>query len=132
MSDIDEANLLTALQDEIERLHIEKADLMEGRIKELERQLLERDARVKELVEGLEIADIVMCGVAVPHAGERKLLRDGVENTRKVLSTKIPSVALQRALLEARIDERSKHYYSDSLQCTRLEELRAELAALGE
>ena len=111
-------------ENKVERLEQENA--------ELKHQVLERDAMIKELVEGLEIADIVMCGVGVPHAGERKLLRDGVENTRKVLSTKIPSKALQRALLEARIDESSKHYYSDSLQCTRLEELRAELAALGE
>ena len=36
--------------------------------------------------EALEISNIGMCGVGVPHAGERRLLQDCVDNTRKAIA----------------------------------------------
>jgi hypothetical protein len=53
---------------------------------EYERLLCEAAERERGLVEALECAKIAMCAVAVPHAGERKVLQEGVDIVRAALS----------------------------------------------
>ena len=62
-------------------------DELVNEVADLRSQLTEKEKEIGKLREALTSAEIVMCGVGVPHPGERELLQQGVDIVRAALTT---------------------------------------------
>jgi uncharacterized coiled-coil protein SlyX len=91
-----------------------------------EKRIAEQQARVRELEEALQlVANSKLGHTESPCLNVRSI-------AAKALSTTTLDTALQKALLEARIDEVELAVAFGGATVSRVEELRAQLAALGE
>lgn len=114
----------------LERLY-QQTTKERGRLKYENEQLAALQARVKELEDAFRELKSEAWLVPVQQLMYRG--NNVVKRANEVLSTSTPGQALQRALLDARIDERTnnREFPNGISRASRLEELRAKRAELG-